>query len=355
MRRIALTCTLLTLCAATRAQEPALPPAPPAAQARLAEGHKFEQRQQLSDALSSYKDALKAGGKDCLACYDAMARLSMKMEAFGNAADAAMQIAQHTPDSALKAASEYRAGLALMRQYHTQMTGGGAIAKDEKHAPDALRRAEPILRQATVDAPGDERIRMLHGRVLAALRQDSDATAEFTACASQQGISAQECQRAQRFAKDTSLARTEPSPAFELTTAEGRKVSLDSLAGKVVLIDFWATWCSVCARDSDYVQSMAEAFDDGRFVLLEVSGDEDETAWRNFLDSHRLLGVQTHDSKSTVGDLFHVAGYPTYIILDGDGSIRLRAVGIEGDLKGTVRKLLAAMPPATAKSESSGN
>jgi peroxiredoxin len=148
------------------------------------------------------------------------------------------------------------------------------------------------------------------------------------------------------FSKDVSLARGEPAPAFEIETMDGKKVSLDSLAGKVVLLDFWATWCGYCERDSDYVQSMLDTFDDGRFVLLEVSVDENEDLWRNYVKGKRLHGLQTRDEKKDVGALFHVTGYPTYIVIDGDGMVRQRAVGIEGDLKGTVRKLLAAAIPA---------
>ena len=64
---------------------------------------------------------------------------------------------------------------------------------------------------------------------------------------------------------------------------------------------------------------------------------KNEDLWRNYVKSKRLHGLQTRDEKKDVGALFHVAGYPTYIVIDGDGMVRQRAVGIEGDLKGTVR------------------
>jgi peroxiredoxin len=327
-----------------RAQSDAVTPA--AAQAKLAEGAKFEERKQLTAAQDSYKQALKAAGKDCAACFDALARVDMKMEAYKDSADAAGQMVAHAPDAKAKAQAEYREGLALYRLYFAQTVGRGDISKDEKRALVALKQSEPVLKQGEIDDPGDETLRMLHGRVLAALKQDESASQEFTACAAATGAKAEECARALHFAKDVSLARAEPAPAFELATIDGKKVSLDSLAGKVVLIDFWATWCSVCERDSDYVQSMLDTFDDGRFVLLEVSGDEDATAWRNYLANKRVHGVQTHDDAKTMQELFHVAAFPTYIIIDGDGVVRQRAVGIDGDLKGTVRKLLAASVPA---------
>ena len=59
------------------------------------------------------------------------------------------------------------------------------------------------------------------------------------------------------------------------------------------------------------------------------------------MKDRRLEVLQTHDAAKDVAAAFHVGGYPTYVILDGDGMMRLRAVGIEGDLEGTVKKLLA--------------
>jgi thiol-disulfide isomerase/thioredoxin len=194
--------------------------------------------------------------------------------------------------------------------------------------------------RAESDDPASEPARMLHARVLAAMRRDADAAREFTVCAADPGVSAEECTRAKHLATNVELARSEPAPAFELKTADGKPVSLDSLAGKVVLIDFWATWCSACRSDAGYIQSTAEMFDKSKFVLLEVSADDSRNTWENYVREHRMQGVNVWDDQHTVADRFHVAGYPTYVVLDGDGVMRMRALGTEGDLKGTVRKLL---------------
>ncbi len=328
----------------THAQTDAALPA--AAQAKLTEGAKYEERRQLSAAMDSDKQALKAAGKDCVACFDALARVEMKMDLYKESAADAAQMAAHSANPRQKAEAEYREGLAFFRLYQAQTIGFGSIDKDVKHAINALQEAEQPLKQGETDDPANEPLRMLRGRVLAALKDDEDASREFEACAAATGANPEECTRARHFAHDVSLARGEPAPAFELTTMDGKKVSLDSLAGKVVLVDFWATWCGVCARDSDYVQSMFDSFDENRFVLLEVSVDDNESAWHNYVEDKRMHGVQTLDEHKNMRELFHVAAFPTYVIIDGDGMVRLRAVGIEGDLKGQVRKLLATAPDA---------
>jgi peroxiredoxin len=336
-------CSLIaTLSAVGAHAQAAVAAVPAAAQAKLTEGAKYEDRRQLPAAQDSYKQALKVGGKDCVACLDALARVDMKMEAYKDSADAAGQLAAHSADPKRKAQAEYREGLALFRLYQAQTVGIGAIEKDEKHAVLALRQAEPVLKQGETDDPTDEPLRMLHGRALAALKEDENASREFEACAAATGANPEECTRARHFAKDVSLARGEPSPSFELAAMDGSKVSLDSLAGKIVLVDFWATWCSVCARDSDYVQSMLDTMDTSRFVLLEVNVDDEKEKWRRYVEDHRLHGTQTYDEKKIMSELFSVKAYPTYVVIDGDGMVRMRAVGIEADLKAEVRKLLAA-------------
>jgi thiol-disulfide isomerase/thioredoxin len=250
-------------------------------------------------------------------------------------------------DAPARAKVEYREGLALFALYFAQSEGRGGIDKDVKKAAATLKQADDVLVQGERDDAANEPLRMLHGRVLAALKRDEDAGREFEACAAAPGASAGECARAQHFEKNVALARNEPAPMFAAKTLDGKPVSLDLLAGKVVVMDFWATWCPVCVRDSDYVQSLEDSFgDDKRFVLLEVSGDEDDQAWRNYLDEHRLHGMQVRDATRQVSDAFHVGAFPTYVILDGNGSVRLRVVGSRGDLRGTVRDLLKEATPA---------
>ncbi len=57
-------------------------------------------------------------------------------------------------------------------------------------------------------------------------------------------------------------------------------------------------------------------------------------------------GIQAHDGSGSVASLFHVTGYPTYIILDPNGVIRRRYTGAKGDIKGDIKALLAAQPAA---------
>jgi thiol-disulfide isomerase/thioredoxin len=262
------------------------------------------------------------------------------------------------PDAPAKAHAEMLGAEIYYRQWSAYTTGGGAYDKNPKRAQQSLEKSEAALQRASADDPTNEPLRMLHAHVLAALHRDEEASREFVACAAIPGTSPTECNRALKLAHNAELSRLEPAPSFHATTLDNQPVSLDALAGKVVLIDFWGSWCHFCVRDSGYVQSMLDSFDPKSFVLLEVDeGDSPET-WSNYVQSKRLQGVQVQDTNRQLQSLFHVSGFPTYIILDRDGLIHHRYSGTVGDLRGDIRQLLNTSPgnpPPASATALSGN
>ncbi|HEY4011319.1 MAG TPA: TlpA disulfide reductase family protein [Acidobacteriaceae bacterium] len=340
LRILALVLVSSSLATAVFAQAPELPDIPAAAREAYGQGLDAESHQELDVALERFQFALKQDGR-CLDCIEAIANVQLAM---GNhkaalATASRMQSAASTPKS--KGRADMLTGRIDYDEYFGYTNGEGELEKNPGRAQDALRHAEAALARAVQEDPTNEPLVMLHGHLLAALKRDADASAAFAACAAMPGVSSTECARAQRFSKNVDIARNEPAPPFEVTTLDGKKVSLDSLSGKIVLLDFWGTWCPVCRRDSDYVQSLPDSFPKDRFVLLEIDSGDTRDALLNYIHENRLEGAQIQDDNSRLQSLFHVGAYPTYVILDGDSTIRMRARGARGDLRGEVRKLLA--------------
>jgi peroxiredoxin len=340
---------LLAAAIPTRAQDPS-----PAVQKAIADAKNYELEQEFPGAMDSLSAALKATRGQCVPCLDALARVQMKMEMFKESAATAAELARQSPTPQAKAQAEYRQGLALY-EFYFSLVHQNDNDDLKKNGPGILKQAEAVLAHATADDAANEPVRMLHGRILAAQQHDTDASREFAACAATAGVPALECERARRFAGDVALARNELAPTFTARTIDGKSISLDSLAGKIVLIDFWATWCKYCIRDSDYVQSMLDSFDKDRFVLLEVSADKENSVWKHWVEENHAGGIQTRDENGDISGLFHVGGYPTYIVLDGDSTVRYRISGAQGDLKGQVRKLLAEQDGQKGKPQHTGS
>jgi thiol-disulfide isomerase/thioredoxin len=121
----------------------------------------------------------------------------------------------------------------------------------------------------------------------------------------------------------------QPAPAFEIRDSEGRVYHSDSLIGKVVVLDFWATWCTPCIAEIPEIRRMHEKYADrSDFVLISVSRDTDVERWKDFLARNQLDWPQAIDTPrdgARIGDMveaYRARGVPKYILIDREGYVR---------------------------------
>jgi thiol-disulfide isomerase/thioredoxin len=114
------------------------------------------------------------------------------------------------------------------------------------------------------------------------------------------------------------------APAIALRLADGRAVPLSDLRGKVVLLDFWATWCPPCRASSPAVSRLAADFGPRGLVVVGVSADEDEGAWRRYIAPHGGGRMEALDSRDEVARVFQAAAKPTFVLIDRQGRMRWR-------------------------------
>jgi thiol-disulfide isomerase/thioredoxin len=119
-----------------------------------------------------------------------------------------------------------------------------------------------------------------------------------------------------------------PAPDFTLPDLEGRAVSLKDHAGKVVLIDFWATWCAPCRKELPMFQALQNQFRDRGFEVIGISLDEEsEKVVPPFI---KTVGINYTNllGDDDIAELYGpIAGIPTFVLVDRDGKIRRRATG----------------------------
>jgi thiol:disulfide interchange protein DsbD len=139
----------------------------------------------------------------------------------------------------------------------------------------------------------------------------------------------------------TNEAGGEPAPPVALTLLEGGKLDLQSLKGKVVLIDFWATWCVPCISEIPMFNDLARQYKEQGFEMIAVSLDEEGAEKvRPFLKQHPMTYTQTVGDQS-LAELFKVSdsALPVAVVIDKQGRIRFTHKGItkrevfEGQIK----------------------
>lgn len=125
-----------------------------------------------------------------------------------------------------------------------------------------------------------------------------------------------------------------PVPEVEGTDLDGKKVKLSGLKGKVVLLDFWATWCPPCRAMIPHERELVEKLKDKPFVLVSVSGDEDKDSLTEFLSREKMPWVHWWDGdKGPVMKMFKIKAFPTLYLIDARGVIRHKWAGNPGNDK----------------------
>lgn len=124
------------------------------------------------------------------------------------------------------------------------------------------------------------------------------------------------------------LSRGDPAPAFQLPSLQGESVvEMGELQGRVVLLNFWATWCKPCEEEMPAMEALhAELPDDG-FELVAISVDESRADVEAFRERLGLTFPVLLDPGQDVARLYHTTGFPESFLVDGEGKIVERYVG----------------------------
>lgn len=114
-----------------------------------------------------------------------------------------------------------------------------------------------------------------------------------------------------------------PLKDSEVNDIAGKKVSLASYAGngKVVLIDFWASWCGPCIQEIPKLKKVYEDYKGKGFDIVGVSVDEDKAAWETAIKTHSLPWTQLHDVTQAAANSYEISTIPFTLLVDKDGKV----------------------------------
>jgi thiol-disulfide isomerase/thioredoxin len=334
MRFILYTLALIALLLAvpsfaqTGAQADSGLPKDPKAQKSYAEGLGWLKDHQQSAALDSFKKADKQDGGHCAACRQKIIELGEKTGDYKSADIAAQEQISDAQTPASQMNAHMVRGILLLHE-------GSAKNKAEAFA-DADKEFKIVL----ASNPNYSSAYFADGMALGHLKQDDAAKAQFEQFVRIEQKAGVERARATRYIERPELVRARLAPAFAATTIDGKHVSLDDLTGKVVLIDFWATWCGPCREALPHMRKIAQKFAGEPLVILSVSLDDDanDAKWRAFVAQNQMTWLQVRDGGWTgfLATRFGVTAIPHTFTIDADGVLQDEHIGdssIEGKLK----------------------
>jgi thiol-disulfide isomerase/thioredoxin len=114
----------------------------------------------------------------------------------------------------------------------------------------------------------------------------------------------------------------DPTPAFNLQTLDGKTVSIGSLKGRVVLIDFWATWCGPCRSALPELKALHQKNAGKPLVVVSVSVDEDRKKAEEFVHKNGMDWLQAWDGQGQIlNGVFGINNLPSYVLIDAQGRI----------------------------------
>jgi thioredoxin-like negative regulator of GroEL len=125
----------------------------------------------------------------------------------------------------------------------------------------------------------------------------------------------------ERFIADPGLARKDFAPQFSARSSNGQEINLDTLKGKVVLLDFWGTWCAPCRVSLPLLKDLASKVDPAKVAIVSIDEGDSRENWETFIRDNGMTWIQIYDGDLALHHSFRVDGYPRYYILSRDGII----------------------------------
>jgi len=314
------------------AQSPTAAPFPPEAQAELTRANLLIGSQRFREAVEALQKANKLAGGKCFICVETLAAAHIRLNEPEAALADAREALKIGPSKEQQARAYNQIGLAYAAQ-----------AKNDDRDTQQLAEAARAFRRALEADPNLNAARFHLAKVLIRLRRDRDADALLDDYIKREQTPAL-ADQAKALKADHRRATGLFAPDFHLTTLDGKTITLQSLRGKVVLLDFWATWCGPCIQALPELKEIRKKFANRPFELISISVDREKRKLEDFVKANEMTWPQYFDEGYRVAkDAFGVATFPSYFVLDGDGVVTYVTRGYS---PATAARLTAAVEKA---------
>ncbi|HEX6804959.1 MAG TPA: TlpA disulfide reductase family protein [Terriglobales bacterium] len=131
----------------------------------------------------------------------------------------------------------------------------------------------------------------------------------------------------------------EPAPRFHAKTTAGEMFNNQNVKGKVVLLEFWTTWCPYCQQEEKLVERINKEYSDKGLIILAIDVAESKKTVKKYLDQHPRSCRIVLTEDTNLAAMYQANSYPIYVVIDRDGNIAGEQRGAAGEKR--LRGLLA--------------
>jgi thiol-disulfide isomerase/thioredoxin len=135
----------------------------------------------------------------------------------------------------------------------------------------------------------------------------------------------------------------DPAPPFSLATAHGDAITLAQLRGRVVYVDFWASWCAPCRRSFPWMNEMQQRYGDGGLTIVAINVDRRRGDADRFLEANAARFAVVYDVGGATPLAYSVSGMPSSYLIDSRGTVVDVEQGFHDDHKAALEERIRSL------------
>jgi tetratricopeptide (TPR) repeat protein len=338
-RAIITTHILLTLCLAANAsfaqetpkqdtfKNPAMEPQDEAQQT-IAQARILAMEGRVEEAIKAFNKAAELRKGQCAECFQGIGMVYFQTSQYKDAAVSFKKAIALKPDNEAVVTNILGVALYLQDDKKTLNEAIAAFKRVIELSKDTMPKAHYNLGHALLKA-GKEAEGIDELKKYIALEPDNP-----------------NAESAREIVRNPKLAGVQLAIDFKVKSTDGKDLALKSLRGKIVLLDFWASWCGPCRVEMPAVKNVWKKYGGDKFVIVGVNMDKSKEAFDSYTRSEGLSWPQYFDGlgwNNKIAQLYGVRSIPHTVLIDKDGAIR--AVGLRGNtLYRKIADLLKQIP-----------
>jgi len=308
-----------------------------ASQQALNNGNLLLRQGRIDDAVNEFRRAAKLQDEKCAECFQRIGQVYLQQGRLKDAAVALRQAADLKPPNEAEMYNILGVVLYLQNEKQSFEDAVVALQKAIELSKGNVVKAYYNLGFALIKSGKEqEGIEVLKKFV----ELDPGAT---------------EVSQARAVIANLKMVDAKVAPSFSVKSHVGEELSLEKFRGKIVLLDFWASWCLPCRIDMPEVKKIWKQYGGDRFAIIGINLDSSRPPFEAYMKEEGITWLQYYDGLgwgNKISRLYGVYSIPQTVLIDQEGVIR--ATGLRGEgLAAKIGELITALPKGTTRGSSS--